>query len=148
MAGDLEEFLKRAAERRAQKQQQAAGGKVAKPLRQRPEYSDARRERTIRKRADDHIPVAEVVESENRSQPLAERREKIAKAKRKADQSRQQSKRHDQALVEPAMLDDSSPSDSETSPAEELLRLLQQPNGIRQAFLLQEILQRPEDRWS
>jgi len=77
MSGDIEDFLKRAAERRQARQasRPAAPQQTQKPA-TRPEYTDSRRERTVRPREeDDELIVAEVVE-----QPLAKR---IAELKQK-----------------------------------------------------------------
>jgi len=70
MSGDIEDFLKRAAERRQARQasRPAAPQQTQKPA-ARPEYTDSRRERTVKPREDDdELIVAEVVE-----QPLAKR---------------------------------------------------------------------------
>lgn len=149
MPGDLEDFLKRAAERRAQKQQQGGGAKQrpASRPRPRPEYTDSRRERQIRQPIEDAIPVAEVVESVN---PLAEQQRKVAEAKKRAEEARrkmaelQQSKRGQQG---PSGGGEGNVSFSGDAPIEQLLQMLQHPGGIQQAFLLKEILDRPIDRW-
>jgi len=77
MSGDIEDFLKRAAERRQARQasRPAASRQTQKPA-SRPEYTDSRRERTVRPLEDeDELIVAEVIE-----QPLAKR---IAELKQK-----------------------------------------------------------------
>lgn len=76
MSGDIEDFLKRAAERRQARQasRPASAQQTQKPA-ARPEYTDSRRERTVRPREDDELIVAEVIE-----QPLAKR---IAELKQK-----------------------------------------------------------------
>ncbi|QEF99719.1 hypothetical protein Mal15_37850 [Stieleria maiorica] len=146
MAGDLEDFLKRAAERRAQKQQQAGGGGAARPKpRPRPEYTEAKRERQVRQPVEEPIPVAEVVEEP--VNPLAERRRKLAEAKKKAEEARarlaqQKAEIDERREGEPGVI-----SAAGGTPAEQLLDLLHRPGGLQQAFLLREILERPEDRW-
>lgn len=69
MSGDIEDFLKRAAERRQARQAGRPAGPQQPPRpAARPEYTDSRRERTVRPRDDDEMVVAEVIE-----QPLAKR---------------------------------------------------------------------------
>jgi hypothetical protein len=76
MSGDIEDFLKRAAERRQARQaSRPASAQQSQQPATRPEYTDAKRERTVRPREDDELIVAEVVE-----QPLAKR---IAELKQK-----------------------------------------------------------------
>ncbi len=77
MSGDIEDFLKRAAERRQARQSNrpASGQQPQRPA-SRPEYTDSRRERSAQPRDDDEeFIVAEVIE-----QPLAKR---IAELKQK-----------------------------------------------------------------
>lgn len=69
MSGDIEDFLKRAAERRQARQANRPAAQQPQRPAARPEYTDSRRERTVRPRdEDDELIVAEVVE-----QPLARR---------------------------------------------------------------------------
>jgi hypothetical protein len=70
MSGDIEDFLKRAAQRRQARQanQPPAPPKTQQPP-PRPEYTDARRERSVQPvDDDDEIVIAEMIQ-----QPLAER---------------------------------------------------------------------------
>src|SRR5690606_19088011 len=77
MSGDIEDFLRRAAERR-QARQANRPAPPSPPAR--PEYSDARRERAPQARADDdELIVAEVVE-DPLSRKLAELRQAQAQA--------------------------------------------------------------------
>lgn len=161
MAGDLEDFLRRAAERRAQKQQaggggQAGGGQAGRQRQQRPtpqaprpkpEYTEARRERQVRQEIEEAIPVAEIVEPVN---PLAEQQRRLAESKRKAEEVRakmaeQYGGNSGAAAAAPSPAQPLFSGDA--TPAEQLLELLQRPGGIQQAFLLREILERPQDRW-
>jgi len=97
MSGDIEDFLKRAAERRQARQ----GNRPATPQQQpqrpapRPEYTDSRRERSVRPREDDdELVVAEVIE-----QPLAKRiadiqqKQAESQAAKQADRAGSASKR-------------------------------------------------------
>lgn len=150
MAGDLEDFLKRAAERRAQKQQQGGGAKPAAPRpRPRPEYTDARQERQIRQPVEDAIPVAEIVEPVN---PLAEQERKVAAAKKRAEEAKrkiaelQRSKGSNRSSQTASSTTAGSPLSNGT-PIEQLIQMIHHPDGIQQAFLLKEILDRPMDRW-
>ena len=77
MSGDIEDFLRRAAERRQQRQ---AGKAPAPPVaRQRPEYSDASRERNVSRRDEDD-DLDDVLPAEAIEEPLSRR---IAELKRK-----------------------------------------------------------------
>lgn len=150
MAGDLEEFLKRAAERRAQKQGGGGGKPPAKPKpkpKPRQEYTDARRERQVRPPVEEAIPVAEVVEHVN---PLAEKQRKLAeaKAKAKAAQKKLEAQQKKSKRSVPAREPVESPVViSSGTAAEQLIEMLKQPGGMRQAFLLRELFDRPSDRW-
>ena len=154
MAGDLEDFLKRAAERRAQKQQQAGGGAgrgagarptpTPKPAaRPRPEYTEAKRERQIRQPIEDAIPIAEIVEVDH----LAEKRQRLAEAKQKAEEARSRMAQQQLDIHQPKAADRGVISIAGGSIIDQLLDLLQRPGGIEQAMVLREILDRPEDRW-
>ncbi|TWU21466.1 hypothetical protein Pla52o_36520 [Novipirellula galeiformis] len=148
MAGDLEDFLRRAAQRR----QANAGGQPAAPRPaapqkpQRPQYSNSRTER-ISRDVEDEIYVAEVVEE--KPSPWQERQRKIEEAKRAAKEA------ESVAALALAKVKASNRSAAPPAPevkmtgdvAGDLLRLLQSPEGIQQAVLLREILERPVDRW-
>lgn len=81
MSGDIEDFLKRAAERRQARQaNRPAPPQQSQRPAARPEYTDARRERSVGPREDDDdLVVADVIE-----QPLARR---IADLKQKQAES-------------------------------------------------------------
>ncbi|MEM6471123.1 MAG: hypothetical protein AAF802_16305 [Planctomycetota bacterium] len=148
MPGDLEDFLKRAAERRAQKQGGAAGGQKPKQQsRPRSEYTDARRERQVRQPVEEAIPVAEVVEPVN---PLAEKQKRLAAAKAKAEAAKKKLEASKKSAAKKESSGTPQPPvalQGSGTPAEQLLQMLRQPGGIQQAFLLREILERPADRW-
>ncbi|GAA4464289.1 hypothetical protein [Novipirellula rosea] len=156
MAGDLEDFLRRAAQRRQanagnQNPPPAARPAAAQPAvpeqRKRPQYSNHRTERMIRE-VEEEIFVAEVVEDE--PSPWQERQRKIEEAKRAAAEA--------ESVAAKAMAKVKK-SGTHATPqfapgpqmtgnvAADLLRLLQSPEGIQQAVLLREILDRPIDRW-
>ncbi len=151
MAGDLEEFLKRAAERRAQKQ----GGGAGRPQQRRtptpqpvqepePEVRESLRDRHIKPSIDDAIPVAEVVEPVS---PFADQERRLAESRKKAEAAKQklaQARKKQQAASEKQDLD--APELTGTA-AEQLIQLIRHPNGLKQAFLLREILDRPSDRF-
>ncbi|MEO1525255.1 MAG: hypothetical protein AAFX06_07445 [Planctomycetota bacterium] len=143
MAGDLEDFLKRAAERRAAKQRQQGGGGPApqqqRPQPQQPIQRPAPQRPQPQQRYEEPIPVAEVVEPVN---PLAEQQRRLEEAKKKAEEARE--KLAKQMRGNKGKADQASTGVVLSgSPAEQLLAMLRQPNGIQQAFLLREILERP-----
>lgn len=169
MSGDIEDFLRRAAERRQARQ---ANRPAPAPPPARPEYSDARRERTPRSLPeDDDIVVAEVIE-EPMSRKLAELREAQATAQAMRDVAARQQQAplsqrpghaeraaaRAQAQRSPAVAPvRPAPAASITTAAAapsvqseamfELHEALKTPHGLRNAMLLHEILARPEHRW-
>lgn len=148
MAGDLEEFLKRAAERRAQKQQGAkADPAPAQPQRQpRPEYTSARRERQVQPQIEEAIPIAEIIEEP--IDVLAEQRARVEEAKRKAAIAKAKMKAQRKPPTPAAQAPKDLPTLPTGNPAEQLLELIKRPGGMQQAFLLREVLERPDvDRW-
>lgn len=174
MSGDIEDFLRRAAQRRQARQ----GNKPqAPPQRRRPEYTDARRERLPSRPAeDDDLVVAEVVE-EPMGRKLAELRRAQEQAMREAAaaaETRRVSERvadHSLTprvdsnartgrgdvpvtplaggLAKPSVTDATEPPDEFVDPLtlEELRESLLTPHGLRNAVLMREILDRPEHRW-
>ncbi|MAI31631.1 MAG: hypothetical protein CMM07_08175 [Rhodopirellula sp.] len=170
MSGDLEDFLKRAAERRqakaAQQNQNAPQKRVP------PQYSNRRTERTPRPVQDAEIVEAQVVSaSGNENVVVAQavkgsqnhaRQDRSRQAKRSEGQTsnaglapnRQASEAKKQATAGDA---DSTPYSQSTSTtasqesvgfsAEDLVAMLKRPGGVQQALLLREILDRPEHRW-
>ena len=146
MSGDLEDFLRRAAQRRQEKAAEQQRPVAAKPPR--PEYSDRRRERVTRDHDADEILTAEVVSEPQESDPnsYANRMKRVAEAKRLAAeveaevaQESGNSKKKNRAEESPLPMTGSSVHD--------LLGMLRRPGGVQQAILLREILDRPEHRW-
>ena len=170
MSGDLEDFLKRAAERRQAKAAQSQ--QKTPPKRVPPQYSDSRAERITRPTPDDEIVEAQVVSAsgvedaqvaklvavnQGRSRttkPTGQRRAGNAGDKKQNRHARQ-TKTGDSAIAEREP--SSSPYDqgAKTSSdqqsigfsAENLLEMLKSPGGVQQAILLREIFDRPEHRW-
>ncbi|GAA5506123.1 hypothetical protein [Novipirellula caenicola] len=156
MAGDLEDFLRRAAQRRQanagnRNQPPAARPAASHPAvpeqRKRPQYSNHRTERMVRE-VEEEIYVAEVVEDE--PSPWQERQRKIEEAKRAAAEAESAAAK---AFAKVKKGGTASPAPMAPGPqmtgnvAADLIRLLQSPEGIQQAVLLREILDRPIDRW-
>ena len=154
MSGDLEDFLRRAAARRQTKsgsqpqranQPQPRAGADHQGTRRR-EYTDRRQER-VPQAADvaDEPITAEIVSDELES--LSEQRRRIEAAKERAEKIRQQTSEK----LPPAARSSQSEVPTGTgftgNAAEDLLRMLRHPSGLRQAILLREVLDRPEHRW-
>lgn len=126
MPDDLQDFLRRAAQKRAAGQKQQRPRKQSPSQRRRPEYTNARTERQIR----DIVDAEEIVEAI----PVApvESAVEIVTATE---------------VVQP--YDDAAAGQGQatTAAAQELRELMSTPKGIRQAFLVREIFDRPADRW-
>ncbi len=159
MAGDLEDFLKRAASRRqakAAQETQQAKKNAAGPARAR-EYTDSRRERTVRQSEDliDDAITGEIVDEIGPSlaeERLAMQQQKIAAAKKKAAaiEAATAARRKKEGL--PPKLEKAAPVQAEGITLtgdlrQDVLRLMTSPVGLQQAFLLKEILDRPDHRW-
>lgn len=172
MSGDIEDFLRRAAQRRQARQQKQAGS-APPPRRPRPEYTDARRERLPQQQSElDEPVVAEVV-----NEPLAKRladmkqaqadahaardraTETVRQQRRQAERGESSSPQHEPAAGEtapPAKTETAArldagqadpASDSPNETVRQLLQALRSPQGLRNAVLLHEILDRPTHRW-
>jgi len=142
MAGDLEDFLRRAASRRQQKaveQQQAP-----QQRRRQPEYSDSRSER-ISREPDEPVLTAEIIAEDPKSH--AARLHRAEEAKRTAVKAKKQAKKSAEQARQRAARKRPVALGSTGKPAQDLVNLLKQPGGIQQAILLREILDRPEHRW-
>ena len=144
MSGDLEDFLKRAAQRRQAKAAQAQQQQPAQ--RQPPQYSDRRTERVVRAAEPEEILTAEIVEEEDPNS-FAARLRRVEEAKRAAEKvqaevakkiRRGKRTRSSGAAVASAVTG---------QPADSLVALLRRPGGMKQAILLREIFDRPEHRW-
>lgn len=147
MAGDLEDFLKRAAARRQAKAgNDAAKKKATRPVSPpKPEYTDARRERQVQPPIDDEPLVAEVIETRD---PLAEKRALLAKSKREAAEASARSAKKTQDIHKVRDTDSGAGSADSVRLRNDLLAALRTPQGIRQSILLREILERPDhSRW-
>ncbi len=148
MSGDLEDFLRRAAQRRqAKAAQQRGGGQPTAGSKTRPQYTDSRTERLVRAEEADEVLMAEVVEDEEES--IAARMRRLEQAKQAAAEAQaelEQRKRADRRGGRAKVQRESEKVLSD-NPAEDLIQMLQQPGGIQRAILLKEILERPEDRW-
>ncbi len=149
MSGDLEDFLRRAAQRR----QAAAPPAQAAPSPPRPrsEYTNRQSERRTghpRDEDDDDIPVAAIaIEDVPEEDPYAMQRKRIAAAKAAAEV---EAAKLAAKVAKIGQASGSSPAANYTSTgnlAEDLVRMLRTPGGIQQAILLREIIDRPEHRW-
>jgi len=170
---EIEEFLKRAAQRRQSK----AAGKPAPPApKPRPEYTDARSERLPRaepineprpkNRRDEEVVDAIVLEDPLDGQSVAEHVKGLKRER--ATRSSEAKARRSGGSVAPVdavpvvtQVDPNAPRQRAPSiapqtaiadnggitPIDRLITLLRQPDGMVQAVLLQEILKRPTDRW-
>ena len=158
MPSDIEDFLKRAAQRR---QGKAPTSPPTQPV-VRPEYTDARTERIPRHQGDDDVPMQAILLDEG---PSAS----VANQLRAAEQQRLQTLREAAArraggsvrpveptgpspYVPPARAASVAPQTSSGdnagfTVADRLVTMLQKPEGMMQAILLQEILNRPQHRW-
>lgn len=170
MSGDLEDFLKRAAERR---QAKAAQQKQTAPQKRvPPQYSDRRTERIPRP-----VPEAEIIEAQVVSESTAENVVVARAAAGNQDRSKQAARSRVRkgtrsgAPVPSQLAQDkkaeaavASKGNSTSTPyvestattgvqksvgfsAEDLVAMLKRPGGVQQALLLREILDRPEHRW-
>lgn len=164
MSGDLEDFLKRAAERR---QAKAAQQKQSAPQKRvPPQYSDRRTERAPRPVPDAEIVEAQVVSASSAekvvvAQPVSGNQVPSRQAKRTQrrpatkDAARDRLARDAKAKAEDNS--NSTPYAQSTATtgsqqavgfsAEDLVAMLKRPGGVQQALLLREIFDRPEHRW-
>ena len=147
MSGDLEDFLRRAAQRRQAKAAQA-NQPTATP-RKRPQYSNSRTERvtrTVETQATEEVLVAEVVDHpspnqyDRRETGTEQQQAKTAKTQAEAAASRS-------ATGKSSTKSDAASSALNSQAGVELLDALRSPGGVRQAILLREILDRPTHRW-
>ena len=154
MAGDLEDFLRRAAQRRQAKAAQQQQSTQQSSQRQPPQYSDRRTERVARRpedtervarRPEDEVLAAEVIEDDLNS--FSARLKRVEEAKRVAKQVEAEAAAELQRSHGGRVRTVDGAPGSTGDPARDLIRMLQQPGGIQQAILLREIFERPEHRW-
>lgn len=155
MSGDLEEFLRRAAQRRRER---AAQHQAQQPKpRPRPEYTDRRAERAATAQYDqateDAPLIAEVVDKEDVAETIAQVRSAVQSQSRQpapsrqSDVSPQKTSPQKPAPAAVQIADEvASLPQAEVTP-EELMAWLRNPAGLKQAILIREILDRPTHRW-
>ncbi|KAA1259158.1 hypothetical protein LF1_16860 [Rubripirellula obstinata] len=151
MPNDLEDFLRRAAQRR---QAKAADQKQAQqPVRPvRPQYSNSRTERLARPVEEpDPVLMAEIVDEDAEShsrqiQRLEDQRRSIEEAKKVARRLEEETAKKQKKSAQKDSSESSIPQ-STGHPIADLLANFRRPGGIQQAILMREILDRPEHRW-
>ncbi len=89
--------------------------------------------------------MAEIVEEEDES--IASRMRRLEQAKRAAAEAEAELEKKARAAKGGGRARARSEKLLTGNPADDLIRMLQQPGGIQRAILLKEILERPEDRW-
>ncbi len=144
MSGDLEDFLRRAAQRRQAKAVEQP--KAEAPVKRAPQYSDSRSERIARVVDDaEEILTAEIVDDDGTS--IAARMLRLEEAKRAAGHAEQA------AAAKMRKVRGMLPRQQKTvkaitgNPVKDLIAAMQRPGGVQQAILLKEILDRPSHRW-
>jgi hypothetical protein len=175
MPDDIEDFLKRAAQRRQTKASSspAPASSPAKPApvkplaAPRPEYTSARTERIPRNRVEDEQPLqAILIEDDNQTgEGVAKHMESLKKQRTKAAKVAEEKRAGGTVKPLPAapaastggyVVPDRAPSvapqtmtgdNAGFTVSDRLITMLRQPEGMMQAILLQEILKRPEHRW-
>ncbi|MEM9827051.1 MAG: hypothetical protein AAF958_10705 [Planctomycetota bacterium] len=173
MSNDLEDFLRRAAQKRHAGEVARREEKSRPPRRPLSEYSDARSERVIRPSPEEaeEVILAEVVPT-TRTTVQTKPRRQASNSRSQGQGARSQgqgARGHQQASPqagsrgdavaaamasmggEPTapMQDEAHAADTgqQNTTAKDLVQMLRSPQGIRQAFLLREIIDRPEHRW-
>ena len=148
MSGDLEDFLRRAAQRRQAKAAQA--NQPAAAPRKRPQYSNSRTERVARTvetdRATDEVLVAEVVDH-NSINKYDRRKTSTEQQQAKAVEKQAGTAAANSATDRSSSKRDAASAALNSQAGIELLNALRSPGGVRQAILLREILDRPTHRW-
>jgi hypothetical protein len=159
--------LRRAAERRqakiAQERRAAQGQAAGRPAnKSRPEYSDRKAERRVRRPEDDEVLVAEIVgdTKTGASAPARKQRAETQKERSRGqyDASRAQPSVTTASAAAASAGASAAAANAATSaataarlsggdPVRNLLLLFRQTGGIQQAILLKEILDRPVHRW-
>lgn len=164
MSGDLEDFLARAAKRRAEKasqqrEQEVRGQTQRSRTAVQSQYSNRKTERLVRlDDDDDEILEAEIVaelvpEKTTKRLNDAKAASPISPRQKVSGQKTSEQKTH-------VLRSSRSPKSGESTGraltagesstginALELVQMLGRPGGVRQAFLLKEIIDRPVKRW-
>lgn len=151
MSDDIEAFLRRAAQRRKEQ----AGRKAAPAPKPRPEYTDSRSERKIRQAPPEEVYVeAEIVDDQAGLSQLSNRHLQGDHLANSVGQADDKMDAHIQKVFDHNvghLAHDTPPTASETLAdgdiAKTLISMLQSTHGVQQAFLLREIIDRPEHRW-
>jgi len=164
MSGDLEDFLARAAKRRAEKasqqrEQEVRGQTQRSRTAVQSQYSNRKTERLVRLDDDeDEILEAEIVAELDREKTTKRLNDAKAASPISTGQKVSEQKTSEQ---QPRVLRSSrGPKSGESTGralpagesstginALELVQMLGRPGGVRQAFLLKEIIDRPVQRW-
>lgn len=145
MSGDLEDFLRRAAQRRQAKAAEAQSAPKPMP-KTRPQYTDSRSERVpqIVEEAEE-ILTAEFVDDDGSS--IAARMKRLADAKRLAAAAEEEAgvaMRKVRGMLSRQKVERKAFTDNTI---QDLIETMQSPGGVQQMVLLKEILDRPTHRW-
>jgi hypothetical protein len=159
---DIEDFLKRAAQRRQAKAAQTPPAKPIPVAPQRPEYTSARTERVPRNRVENDVPMQAILIDDEVSEPVAKHltqlknerlnAAKAAEARRAGGSVRPVDPVVSRPYTAPERAPNVAPKVSSGdnmgfTATDRLITMLRQPEGMMQAILLNEILTRPEHRW-
>lgn len=169
MSGDLEDFLARAAKRRAEKasqqrEQEVRGQTQRSRTAVQSQYSNRKTERLVRlDDDDDEILEAEIVaelvpEKTTKRLNDAKAASPISLGQKVSEQKTSEQKTSEQKtrVLRSSRSPKSGESTGRALPAGEsstginaleLVQMLGRPGGVRQAFLLKEIIDRPVKRW-
>ncbi len=160
MADNLEDFLRRAAERRQAKSgQRPAAPPAAAPVR--PEYTNSRTERVPKAELVDEVPLQAILLDES---DLAETvpQHVLTHQVERARMQKARKQKKGVGTVKPVEPPPAVKSVGETTATAntsgytgapspdavaQLLQLIKRPGGLTQAILMNEILTRPEHRW-
>ncbi len=160
MAGDLEDFLRRAAARR-QAQADQPQPTPRPPSQPRPEYSNRRTEHPPRaterppralERQEPEVIVAEIMEDSSSISERMQRQEEARQAAREAEtiiknRGRSTRSRATRSRSTRSRSKGRLSSEGTENLRDGLIEALKSPGGIRKAILLREILERPTHRW-
>ncbi len=145
MSGDLEDFLRRAAERRQAKaaEQQSSAKPASRP---KPQYTNSRSERTpqIVEEAEE-ILQAEFVDDDGSS--IAARMIRLSEAKKAAAAAEEEAgvaMRKVRGMLSRQKVERKVFTGNAV---QDLIATMQSPGGVQQMILLKEILDRPTHRW-